>query len=51
MSPAQIEMSKENQKALAELVQAMPSGRLIRIVNEAKHDAFMKDVHIWPYNN
>ena len=40
LSAEQIEMSKENQRALAELVQAMPSGRLIRIVNKAKSDAF-----------
>ncbi len=40
LSAEQTEMSKENQRALAELVQAMPSGRLIRIVNKAKSDAF-----------
>jgi hypothetical protein len=40
LSAEQMEMSKENQRALAELVQAMPSGRLIRIVNKVKSDAF-----------
>jgi hypothetical protein len=40
LSAEHVEMSKENQRALAELAQAMPSGRLIRIVKKAKSDAF-----------
>ena len=36
----QVEMAKENQRALAELIQAMPSGRIIRIINKAVSDAF-----------
>ena len=36
----QLEMTKENQRVLEELVQAMPSGRLIRIVNKTKGDVF-----------
>ncbi len=50
LSAEQMEMSKENQRALAELVQAMPSGRLIRIVNKAKVMLFLKDVPTQPYN-
>ena len=40
LNDAQKAMARENQRSLAESVQAIPSGRLIRIVNKAKSDAF-----------